>query len=188
MSQSLFYWNPFCNSSRISDINNLFLCRNPYFIGILSAIQSLNDIDELEFESQSLFYWNPFCNIIKMFETKRKHKSQSLFYWNPFCNGNYEEYPECGSKCRNPYFIGILSAIRWRWKIFRGFRKVAILILLESFLQSVGDERYLEGLEKSQSLFYWNPFCNRAWYTYLIWSKTVAILILLESFLQYYSI
>ena len=37
MSQSLFYWNPFCNID-------------------IEKIQSLEDM------SQSLFYWNPFCN------------------------------------------------------------------------------------------------------------------------------
>ena len=35
-----------------------WLCRNPYFIGINSAIEAFEDIaDDLQ-RSQSLFYWN----------------------------------------------------------------------------------------------------------------------------------
>ena len=39
MSQSLFYWNPFCN--KINSTVNMggYSRRNPYFIGILSAIE-----------------------------------------------------------------------------------------------------------------------------------------------------
>ena len=62
-SQSLFYWNPFCNKRAF---------RNKW-LGLPM--------------SQSLFYWNPFCN--KEFELEDMihfFKSQSLFYWNPFCN------------------------------------------------------------------------------------------------------
>ena len=36
--------------------------RNPYFIGILSAIVTGKAILKELKESQSLFYWNPFCN------------------------------------------------------------------------------------------------------------------------------
>ena len=34
------------------------MCRNPYFIGINSAIKEIKDIKQLEKASQSLFYWN----------------------------------------------------------------------------------------------------------------------------------
>ena len=85
-SQSLFYWNPFCNIT--------------------------NKLMTIEFyrKSQSLFYWNPFCNKKTMERAYLSFKSQSLFYWNPFCNRNMKFF--------NPV-IG----------------DVAILILLESFLQ-----------------------------------------------------
>ena len=59
----------------------------------------------------------------------------------------------------NPYFNGILSAIA-----FEGF-----------------DE---SPWHLSQSLFYWNPFCNHEFYGIPITDKPVTILILLESFLQ----
>ena len=62
-------------------------------------------------------------------------------------------------KCRNPYFIGILSAIR-TYLENKHCNGVAILILLESFLQSCSIR-----LTAKISL--------------------VAILILLESFLQF---
>ena len=62
-------------------------------------------------------------------------KSQSLFYWNPFCNIDIGKLPKLNQKSRNPYFIGILSAI-WCSVYLRRLRGlVAILILLESFLQ-----------------------------------------------------
>ena len=110
MSQSLFYWNPFCNNKELiilskdkevailillesflqyinidnvdndlkvailillesflqfktkKEFTNTVKCRNPYFIGILSAILRLFILNLIENESQSLFYWNPFCN------------------------------------------------------------------------------------------------------------------------------
>ena len=61
---------------------------------------------------------------------------------------------------RNPYFIGILSAIQCKTPIYLQNGLVAILILLESFLQSNG------------------TICTNT-------QRTVAILILLESFLQF---
>ena len=64
----------------------LIKCRNPYFIGILSAIL------HYLFEGQNCM-------------------------------------------CRNPYFIGILSAIMNIKKLKIILKEVAILILLESFLQ-----------------------------------------------------
>ena len=63
------------------------------------------------------------------------YMSQSLFYWNPFCNMNKKVLLQDVEKCRNPYFIGILSAIKkTNFKTIK-IKKVAILILLESFLQ-----------------------------------------------------
>ena len=40
-----------------------------------------------------------------------RKSSQSLFYWNPFCNKIYLFIQKLGITRRNPYFIGILSAI-----------------------------------------------------------------------------
>ena len=62
-------------------------------------------------ESQSLFYWNPFCNNRYRRMLRYSMKSQSLFYWNPFCNLKDVEAEFNFSVSRNPYFIGILSAI-----------------------------------------------------------------------------
>ena len=42
---------------------NIDKCRNPYFIGILSAIGKQRALRVRMGKSQSLFYWNPFCNI-----------------------------------------------------------------------------------------------------------------------------
>ena len=110
---------------------------------------------------------------------------------------------------RNPYFIGILSAIVQSVGSAGVIQIVAILILLESFLQLGTHSSTEEGLPSSQSLFYWNPFCNNFsvksnyyldmsqslfyWNPfcnpkeYVINTKIVgvAILILLESFLQF---
>ena len=62
-------------------------------------------------KSQSLFYWNPFCNGTQTVPLGSGRVSQSLFYWNPFCNEE-QEAGLCESEWgRNPYFIGILSAI-----------------------------------------------------------------------------
>ena len=84
---------------------------DPYFNGILSAIQATAE------------------HIVKQL------KSQPLFYWNPFCNNKYhlEHYPN--GEGRNPYFIGILSAIVQSVGSAGVIQIVAILILLESFLQ-----------------------------------------------------
>ena len=60
-SQSLFYWNPFCNIK-------------------------MNETRVNGGRSQSLFYWNPFCNKVTNLNKVLFYKSQSLFYWNPFCN------------------------------------------------------------------------------------------------------
>ena len=60
---------------------------------------------------------------------------------------------------RNPYFIGILSAIPVKYNI-------------------------QHDITLSQSLFYWNPFCNRKIGNLNKLLFKVAILILLESFLQ----
>ena len=111
-------------------------CRNPYFIGILSAMGSDIVINLSNGESQSLFYWNPFCNMGQGFK---------------YCKG---------------------------WK-------VAILILLESFLQYNIEIDIWERREESQSLFYWNPFCNLKRCLNMNSNICVAILILLESFLQW---
>ena len=37
---------------------DLQICRNPYFIGINSAIQTKNLVYTILLKSQSLFYWN----------------------------------------------------------------------------------------------------------------------------------
>ena len=160
MSQSLFYWNPFCNTTQTELFNKWIIVailillesflqyemneeffseiigRNPYFIGILSAIK------------------------LKGERMKMRNWSQSLFYWNPFCNKNWD-----GSR---------------RWGL-----GVAILILLESFLQYKKTLKIKELKIKSQSLFYWNPFCNTKHNRSIQTQKKVAILILLESFLQW---
>ena len=39
-------------------LNTDYHCRNPYFIGINSAINQLSDENEELKKSQSLFYWN----------------------------------------------------------------------------------------------------------------------------------
>ena len=68
-------------------MKNNNISRNPYFIGILSAILPLQAEEIHHCKSQSLFYWNPFCNELKSKKPKKPAKmSQSLFYWNPFCN------------------------------------------------------------------------------------------------------
>ena len=93
--------------------------------------------------SQSLFYWNPFCNWIVLLHEPQLCESQSLFYWNPFCNHNLYDYNALQNEVailillesflqlemmnlldllkmrRNPYFIGILSAIRERNSRYR---------------------------------------------------------------------
>ena len=109
--------------------------------------------------------------------------SQSLFYWNPFCNKNKWKYSVTEYSCRNPYFIGILSAIRMVFMLL-DLDNVAILILLESFLQYLLPMVYCCHCSQSQSLFYWNPFCNKKILIFSKDQKRVAILILLESFLQ----
>ena len=86
--------------------------------------------------SQSLFYWNPFCNITEEIPLNKINESQSLFYWNPFCNLRLGQKPPLSDE------------------------QVAILILLESFLQLLEGSEVVEQEEVSQSLFYWNPFCN----------------------------
>ena len=48
----------------------------------------------------------------------------------------FKEIVQRGRGCRNPYFIGILSAIRAILQSTEWELQVAILILLESFLQS----------------------------------------------------
>ena len=135
------------------------MSRNPYFIGILSAILlSVDDIVSVTM-SQSLFYWNPFCNKKEAKEIIFNLPVAILILLESFLQYAYymaEPNSEIG---RNPYFIGILSAI---------------LLCMHEFY----------GIPVSQSLFYWNPFCN---YTCAECdNKTiyVAILILLESFLQ----
>ena len=40
------------------DKSNRQLCRNPYFIGINSAIDKINKLEDFKLKSQSLFYWN----------------------------------------------------------------------------------------------------------------------------------
>ena len=85
--------------------------------------------------SQSLFYWNPFCNLDKVNYRFNEFKSQSLFYWNPFCNIKSLITSGLVSLSRNPYFIGILSAICYTLSSSSLMCIVAILILLESFLQ-----------------------------------------------------
>ena len=86
-SQSLFYWNPFCNLN-INDESSLWAaCRNPYFIGILSAMEK----GELELELAECR--NPyFIGILSAIEKIANDLSKYL--------------------SRNPYFIGILSAIK----------------------------------------------------------------------------
>ena len=71
--------------------------------------------------------------------------------------GHYDKGGKLNS--RNPYFIGILSAII--------ISKVKIILK-----------------KMSQSLFYWNPFCNNPTEQGVGTQIGVAILILLESFLQ----
>ena len=137
----------------------IILSRNPYFIGILSAIPYDPHDKGIRRKSQSLFYWNPFCNNIKENDIEIFNESQSLFYWNPFCNDIDDMNKKLLSFSRNPYFIGILSAI-----------------LVSSNLVSC--------TIRSQSLFYWNPFCNGGGTTANAEPQIVAILILLESFLQ----
>ena len=85
--------------------------------------------------SQSLFYWNPFCNSISGNIEEDREESQSLFYWNPFCNKEHNRLKKLHEYSRNHYFIGILSAIIKKECINEYLNLVAILILLESFLQ-----------------------------------------------------
>ncbi len=158
--------------------------------------------------SQSLFYWNPFCNDITINWSNGESGSQSLFYWNPFCNIFFRLAPEpspsrrnpyfigilsamkqnvCSislkKKCRNPYFIGILSAIvkyldkhNFRFSrnpyfigILSAIAKLIIFNINNSsrnpyfigILSAIKNfEPFLRQFQKSQSLFYWNPFCN----------------------------
>ena len=109
--------------------------RNPYFIGILSAIYSGTGECEVELVSQSLFYWNPFCNNIEPLDIYNLKESQSLFYWNPFCNKReknssiYHTWRSQSLFYWNPFcnLLNIMLNLRNNY--------VAILILLESFLQ-----------------------------------------------------
>ena len=183
-SQSLFYWNPFCNFNKIkktatSAVVAILILLESFLqwhrrnlrwqirlVTILILLESFLQYDKgirrnnKFFKSQSLFYWNPFCNTtICSREWHLSKVSQSLFYWNPFCNKTTASLMTSASQRRNPYFIGILSAIGW-WGIYtKIYRWVAILILLESFLQYDYKKTYLT-------------------------LNDVAILILLESFLQ----
>ena len=110
MSQSLFYWNPFCNTLQ-------------------------HDIGFYTIESQSLFYWNPFCNIIEDINKLQSLEVAILILLESFLQYLKNLKNLKTSISRNPYFIGILSAI----------------------LYSLG---YHRNYKLSQSLFYWNPFCN----------------------------
>ena len=110
MSQSLFYWNPFCNNNHgfhdvLGDIVAILILLESFL-----QYKATKLIENCWDESQSLFYWNPFCNTEEGVPLAVKNVSQSLFYWNPFCN------PKGGLS----YFMNL---------------NVAILILLESFLQ-----------------------------------------------------
>ena len=109
-SQSLFYWNPFCNFFSFFLLDHVN-CRNPYFIGILSAIPTLSTY--VCGISRRNPYFIGILSAIRYLINKGEDfiGSQSLFYWNPFCNiGSYDDL-EFEEFCRNPYFIGILSAI-----------------------------------------------------------------------------
>ena len=85
--------------------------------------------------------------------------------------------------CRNPYFIGILSAIqaesllpktvKCRNPYFIGILSAIEIVEIHTTIKNV-----------SQSLFYWNPFCNKRKENIRRRKQSVAILILLESFLQ----
>ena len=111
------------------------LGRNPYFIGILSAIEPNSEIAKRMEESQSLFYWNPFCNMMILIILFIIMMSQSLFYWNPFCNGNCTSCSYCKDKSQSLFY----------WN---------------PFCNPIKKHSEVEMLMTSQSLFYWNPFCN----------------------------
>ena len=113
-----------------------------------------------ETESQSLFYWNPFCNKEQVYFIGYLVKVAILILLESFLQSLVLPKISPWRWGRNPYFIGILSAIINSLTLSQGIIEVAILILLESFLQ-------------------WRvkSFRSSKW--------IVAILILLESFLQY---
>ena len=110
MSQSLFYWNPFCNIPRTEEIEVEEVVAILILVESFLQCEIARRMENSEIASQSLFYWNPFCNNTLNNNVKQIEESQSLFYWNPFCNREKLS----------------LSSSSWR----------------------------------SQSLFYWNPFCN----------------------------
>ena len=85
---------------------------NPYFSGKHLQFEEWEFGRLNNYESQSLFQWNPFCNIAKAGRKAMKRKSQSLFQWNPFCNDNKLNRNVDQALSRNPYFSGILSAIK----------------------------------------------------------------------------
>ena len=87
MSQSLFYWNPFCNTLQ-------------------------HDIGFYTIESQSLFYWNPFCNIIEDINKLQSLEVAILILLESFLQSKNMNNRKLNFKGRNPYFIGILSAIK----------------------------------------------------------------------------
>ena len=112
-SQSLFYWNPFCNNLQYGFLMNILTCRNPYFIGILSAIKKWC----------SICSWTAGVAILILLESFLQ-LSESVLKNHTIIS-------------RNPYFIGILSAIKRAYCPPYSYAHVAILILLESFLQSL---------------------------------------------------
>ena len=62
--------------------------------------------------------------------------------------------------CRNPYFIGILSAIpptMLHQDMLQSGRNPYFIGILSAIKE---EEKEVINKFKSQSLFYWNPFCN----------------------------
>ena len=159
MSQSLFYWNPFCNiNGRIIALHGNYVAilillesflqyyiminensadksRNPYFIGILSAIPMV--LKELVMEhSRNPYFIGILSAII------------------------FKSFSDINTKCRNPYFIGILSAILEDENKVFCLGESQSLFYWNPFCNKLKAKVYSPPTARSQSLFYWNPFCN----------------------------
>ena len=110
-SQSLFYWNPFCNM----ETHHIIVCVISVAILILL---------------ESFLQYKKFCTIIRHDGVAILILLESFLQLREVNKYHLEHFR------RNPYFIGILSAIGQEDCGFPPPQWVAILILLESFLQS----------------------------------------------------
>ena len=99
--------------------NYIIICRNPYFIGILSAINIY------EWFAPHLRGRNPyFIGILSAIESMKIDTITYdgvaiLILLESFLQYGHTECPSNFFLCRNPYFIGILSAIELQEELFK---------------------------------------------------------------------